>query len=78
MFRAKSHRLLVPFDGTFKIQAKRLNKFDDKVKLAVEGLPPGVTAGEVAPVAKGTEAKLTLNAAADARTTSIPPSPVRR
>lgn len=38
--------------GTFKIQAKRLNKFDDKVNLAVEGLPPGVTA-KVAAIDKG-------------------------
>ncbi len=37
---------------SFKVQANRLNKFEDKVDLAVEGLPAGVTA-KVAPIEKG-------------------------
>lgn len=38
--------------GSFKIQAKRLNKFEEKIDLAVEGLPPGVTA-KIAAIDKG-------------------------
>ncbi len=37
---------------SFKVQAGRENKFDDKVDLAIEGLPPGVTA-KIAPIEKG-------------------------
>ncbi|MBI2825456.1 MAG: PPC domain-containing protein [Planctomycetia bacterium] len=42
------------FVGTtsFKVEAKRLNKFDDKIELAVAGLPEGVSA-KVAPIEKG-------------------------
>lgn len=47
----------VPFgqiagSGSFKIKATKSNGFDDVINLAVEGLPPGVTA-TVAPIAKG-------------------------
>jgi hypothetical protein len=38
--------------GSFKIKATKSNGFDDVINLAVEGLPPGVTA-TVAPIAKG-------------------------
>lgn len=38
--------------SSFKVPVNRLNKFDDKIDLAVEGLPPGVTA-KVAPIEKG-------------------------
>jgi len=44
----------------FKVQATRLNKFDDKITLAVEGLPAGVTA-KVPAIEKGQgEANLEL------------------
>ncbi len=38
--------------GTFTAKATKLNGFDDPITLAVEGLPPGVTA-TVAPIEKG-------------------------
>ena len=38
--------------NSFKVAANRLNKFDDKIDLAVEGLPPGVTA-KAAAIEKG-------------------------
>ena len=38
--------------GTFKVKAEKLNKFDDPIALAIEGLPAGVTA-EVKPIEKG-------------------------
>lgn len=37
---------------SFKVTAKRLNKFDDKIDLAVQGLPPSFTA-KVAAIDKG-------------------------
>jgi hypothetical protein len=46
--------------GTFKVKAEKLNKFDDAIALAIEGLPAGVTA-EVKPIEKGKpEAVVTL------------------
>jgi hypothetical protein len=38
--------------GTLVVSAEKLNKFDDPINLAVEGLPPGITA-EVKPIEKG-------------------------
>jgi hypothetical protein len=49
--------------GTFKVKVEKLNKFDDAIALAVEGLPQGVTA-EVKPIEKGkAEAVVTLKGA---------------
>jgi hypothetical protein len=38
--------------NTFKVKVEKLNKFDDAIALAVEGLPEGITA-EVKPIEKG-------------------------
>ena len=39
--------------STFKLKVTKLNKFDDKITLAVEGLPPGVTATVPPAIEKG-------------------------
>jgi hypothetical protein len=50
-------------NSSFKVKAEKLNKFDDAIALAVEGLPAGVTA-EVKPIEKGKpEATVTLKGA---------------
>lgn len=52
--------------GRFQVKAKRLNKFDDAIALAVEGLPSGFAA-KAEPIAKGkNDIAVTVSGPADA------------
>jgi hypothetical protein len=58
-FKLEVEPTVVPFPqlvgtSTFKLKVTKLNKFDDKITLAVEGLPPGVTATVPPAIEKGT------------------------
>ena len=59
-------RLVQGDSAVMSVTVLRKNDFDGEISLAVQDLPPGLTAGEAVIPAKEQEAKLTITAAANA------------